>query len=184
MNAPRAYGPWLIHDSREVYRDPWVRVVKDDVTRPDGDPGTYTVVHIKAGVSVLAIDSEDNVYLTREFHYAVGCETLEVVSGGIEEGDDAKSTARRELKEELGIEAGVIEPLGRVDPFTASMLSPTELFLARDLTFGEATPEGTEQIACVQMPLREAIEAAIDGRITHAPSCVLLLKVATLYATR
>ena len=52
--------------------------------RLDGKPGTYSVVNLKPGVSVLAIDSKNYVYLTEEFHYGVGRVTLETVSGGIE----------------------------------------------------------------------------------------------------
>lgn len=180
MTQPRKYGPWLIHASNEVYRDPWVRVVRDDVTRPDGDPGSYTVVHIKPGVSVLAMDDQDHVYLTREFHYAVGQVTLEVVSGGIEPGQTAIETAKRELKEELGIEAQEWRSLGMVDPFTASMLSPTEMFIAQQLNHGDAAPEGTEQIESVRMPFDEAVDCVMTGRITHAPSCVLILKAANM----
>lgn len=172
----RQYGPWRIHTSSEVYRDPWVRVIRDDVTRPDGHPGTYTVVHIKPGVSVLPIDDRGTVYLTDEFHYAVGRRTIEVVSGGIEEGETVESTAHRELLEEIGIQAGELIDLGSVDPFTASLLSPTRLFLARKLSFVTAQPEGTEVIRRVSFPFHEAVDMAIRGEITHAPSSVLIFR--------
>jgi ADP-ribose pyrophosphatase len=80
------------------------------------------------------------------------------------------------LAEELGIEAESWDHLGCVDPFTAVVASPTELFLARGLSFGETRPEGTERIRCRALPLHEAVEMALDSRITHAPTCVLLLK--------
>jgi ADP-ribose pyrophosphatase len=151
-------------------------VARDEVIRPDGAPGTFAVVHIKAGISVLALDDEGFVYLTEEFRYAVGRHTLEVVSGGADAGEDPLAAAQRELKEELGIEAAEWIDLGRVDPFTSMLLSPTRLFLARRLRFGDHAPEGTEQIRCVKMPLDEAVEAVMDGRITNGPSCVLILK--------
>ncbi len=173
---PMRYGPWLIHSRAEVYSDPWVRVVKDQVTRPDEQPGTYTVVHIKQGVSVLPVDDAGFVYLTEEFHYAVGRETLEVVSGGIDEGEAPEQAAHRELAEELGILSNRLEHLGQVDPFTASLLSPTQLYLAQELTMGEASPEGTELIRCVKMSFSEAFEKVMDGTISHAPSCVLIMK--------
>jgi pilus assembly protein CpaE len=72
------HGPWQIVQSQEVYRDPWTVVRKDDVIRPDGQPGTHTVVTIKPGVCVLALDDEQHVYLTEEFHYGVGRTTVAV----------------------------------------------------------------------------------------------------------
>jgi len=170
------HGPWLIFLSEEVHRDPWIHVRMDAVIRPDGVPGTFTIVNLKAGVCVLAIDEELNVYLTQEFHYGVGRVTLEGVSGGIEEDDDdVLETAQRELKEELGITADTWTQMGTVDPFTSSVVSPTQLYLAQSLTFGEDDQEGTEQISCVKMPLSEALQRVNDSEITHGPSCVVIL---------
>lgn len=174
------HGPWKIHQSSDVYVDPWLKLRRDEVTRPDGMPGTYCVVEIKPGVSVLALDDDGNVFLTEEFHYAVGRETLETVSGGIEPGEDALTTAKRELKEEIGITAHRWTDLGFCDPFTASIASPTKLYLAEGLTHGEASPEGTEQIRCVTMTLDQAVSAVTESRITHAPSGLAILKSARL----
>jgi ADP-ribose pyrophosphatase len=169
-------GPWKIVESHPIYRDPWIDVHKDDVIRPDGRPGTYSVVHLKPGVSVLALDESENVFLTEEFHYGVGRTTLEVVSGGIDPGHDALATAQRELQEEIGIEATDWTELGLVDPFTANVVSPTQLYLARNLRFVACAPEGTEVIRRVEMPLAEAVENVINSKITHGPSCVAILK--------
>jgi 8-oxo-dGTP pyrophosphatase MutT (NUDIX family) len=125
-------------------------------------------------------DEDRHVYLTEEFHYAVGRTTIEAVSGGVEPGEDALATARRELQEEIGIEAEEWTDLGTVDPFTASIVSPTRLYLARKLRFGEQSPEGTEQIRCVGMPLDEAVRMVLESEITHGPSCVLILKAARM----
>ena len=172
------HGPWKIVDSHSVYADPWLTVRCDDVIRPDGKPGTYSVVNLKPGVSVLAIDSKNYVYLTEEFHYGVGRVTLETVSGGIETDESPLLTAQRELQEEVGIKARTWHDLGHCDPFTASVVSPTNLFLACDLTIGVATPEGTEQIRCVKLSFAEAIEKVMNNEITHAPSCLVILKAA------
>ena len=174
------HGPWQILQSHNEYQDPWIRVRRDDVIRPDGDPGSYTVVYLKPGVSVLAVDDDLNAYLTEEFHYGVGRVTLEVVSGGIEEGEGTLLTAQRELLEELGITAADWEHVGSCDPFTAAIVSPTQLYVARGLTLGEDQQEGTEQIRLVKMPLADAVERVMEGEITHGPSGVLILKAARL----
>lgn len=172
----KQHGPWRIVSSREVYRDPWIEVQRDEVIRPDGEPGSHCVVRMKPGVSVLPLDDEGMVYLTDEFHYGIGCEAIEVVSGGMEPGEAPQRTAERELREELGITAGQWHDLGTVNPFTTIVVSPTRLFLARKLSFGDTDREGTEQIRIRAMPLAQAVEMVCDSRITHGPSCVLILK--------
>ena len=119
----KEHGPWKIVASQIVYSDPWTELRKDDVIRPDGKAGTHSVVRIKPGISVLAIDEDDSVYLTDEFHYAVGRHSLEVVSGGIDPGETALEAAQRELREEIGIDAAEWSHVGTVDPFTSSLVS-------------------------------------------------------------
>lgn len=171
----RDHGPWKIRGTQTVYRDPWIDLRRDDVIRPDGLEGTHCVLSMKAGVSVLPVDSDGFVYLTDEFHYGVGRDSLEVVSGGIEPEEDPELAALRELREELGIEARTIEFLTEVDPFTTIVVSPTRLYLATDLSFHQARPDGTEQIRCVRMLLLDAVAAVLSGQITHAPSCLAIL---------
>jgi ADP-ribose pyrophosphatase len=162
------------------YTDPWVKVQRDEVIRPDGLPGTYAVVHIKPGICVLAMDDSDNVHLTEEFHYAVNRVTLECVSGGRDGEEEPLLAAKRELREELGIEADEWLDLGLVNPLTASLLSPTQLFLARKLRFRSASPDATEVIRHVVMPFSEAVEKVMQSEITHAPSMTLILKATRL----
>jgi ADP-ribose pyrophosphatase len=179
-SVARQYGPWQIESSRVVYQDPWVSLRRDEVIRPDGLQGSYSVSSVKPGVCVVAIDDSGVVHLTEEFHYAVGRITIEGVSGGIEADHSASQMAHRELEEELGIIATDLLSLGIIDPFTASVVSPTELFLARGLTFGVAKPEATELITHIKMPLDSAINAVMHGEITHAPTCIILLKLGLL----
>jgi ADP-ribose pyrophosphatase len=174
----KQHGPWQIVQSQDVYRDAWIAVRKDDVIRPDEKPGTHSVVNLKPGVTVVALDDEGAVYLTEEFHYGVGRVTVEAVSGGIEPAEGPLDTAKRELREELGIEAEEWTDIGVVDPFTASVVSPTRLYVARQLRFGDQALEGTEQIRRVKMTLAEAVQQVVTSKITHAPSCVAILKVA------
>jgi ADP-ribose pyrophosphatase len=182
MSTPRSHGPWQILARNQVYRDPWVELLRDEVIRPDGAPGSHVLVRLKPGVTVLAIDDSQTAYLTEEFHYAVGRETIECVSGGIDGNEPAEETARRELAEELGIAAGKWIDLGTCDPFTSVVASPTRLFLAQRLTFGIAALEGSESLRMRAVPFAEALHMVLDGRITHAPSCLAILKARIVLA--
>ncbi len=157
----------------------FARVAVDQVVRPDGLPGEHVVIAIKPGVCVLALDADNHLLLTREYHYAVARETIEGVSGGIEPGESAEACARRELREELGFTADRLERLMTVDPFTAIMVSPTELFVATELSRIPARPEGSERIVEVRLALAEAVQMVRTGLITHAPTCIGILWLAS-----
>lgn len=174
----REHGPWKIKSTSQPYQDPWITVVRDEVVRPDGQDGTYATVNLKSGVCVIAIDDQQVVHLTEEFHYAVGRVTVEGVSGGIETGETPQSSAHRELQEELGLRCSQLTHLGRVDPFTAAIYSTVDLYLARGLSECEAAPEGTELIRRRTIPLDDAVQMVRASKITHAPTCVGLLRIA------
>jgi 8-oxo-dGTP pyrophosphatase MutT (NUDIX family) len=172
----RRHGPWTIQGTTRTYHNSFLAVHEDQVTQPDGQPGLYATITMSPGVAVLAVDDAGYAHLTRQFRYALGYESLEVVSGATEADEAPLEAAGRELGEELGIVAGAWTALGRVDPDTAKLRSPVWLFLAERLTFTEAIPEGTEAIQSVKLPFGEAVRQVLLSGITHAPSCVLILK--------
>jgi ADP-ribose pyrophosphatase len=181
MEKPINHGPWQVSKQNAIYQDPWIEVRMDNVVRPDGSPGTFSTVRIKPGVCVIPVDQQGICYLTKEFHYAVGRETIEGISGGIEQGETPEFAAARELQEEVGILADRWISLGTVDPMTSSLHSPTALFLACQLHFTETNMESTEQIERIAMPFAEAMRMVMDSEITHAPSCVAILKIGMLF---
>lgn len=172
----KRHGPWTIHETERKYAHELIEIYEDSVTRPDGSPGAYAVAKVKSGVAVLAVGDDGVAYLAREFRYAVGRECVEVVGGALEDGEELEAAARRELREELGIEAAALVPLGRVDPLTSIIDSTSHLFLATGLTFVEKENEGSERIKTERLPLDEAARMALAGDITHATSCTLILR--------
>lgn len=173
----RENGPWKIKGTTAKYRSELIDLYEDEVIKPNGEEGTYAVARIKAGVTVLPVDEEGFVYLARDFRYAVGRECVEAVAGGIDEGEPHETAARRELKEELGIEAAAFVSLGFVDPMPSLVDSPSYLFLARPpLNFKEKELEAGENVKTVKVKLSEAVRMVMQSEITHGSSCVLILR--------
>ncbi len=170
------HGPWTIQETNRKYQNSFINVREDQVLQPDGQPGTYTTVTMKSGVAILPIDSDRVVYLTRQFRYALGKESIEVAAGAVEEDEPHLEAAQREVEEELGIKASEWLDLGVFDLDTSIVRCPVRLFLAKQLTFTQSHQEGTETIETVRIPLNEAVQMVMDSVITHAPSCVLILK--------
>jgi len=173
---PQKKGPWQTVGTTPKYKNPWLSVREDKVIRPDGKDGIFGVVTMLPGVTVLPIDDDGNVYITKEYKYAIERETIELVSGGFEPDEDRLDAARRELKEETGLEAKEIIELGFIDPFTTAVNCPNYMFLARGLTQGKADPEGTEVIEVLKVPYQQALDWVQDCTITHGASVVTVLK--------
>jgi 8-oxo-dGTP pyrophosphatase MutT (NUDIX family) len=172
----KKHGPWTIKESRERLREKTFQVFEDEVIRPDGTDDTYATIKIKAGAEVLALDDEGFVYLVKEFRYAIGRETIEAVGGGMAEGEEPVEAARRELREELGIEAKEFIELGELYYSSSIINSPSTLFLARSLNFVEKEEDSGEVIETVKMPFTEAVERALNGDFVHGTTCVLVLR--------
>ncbi|HEV2708047.1 MAG TPA: NUDIX hydrolase [Pyrinomonadaceae bacterium] len=172
----KKHGLWTIKRTEQRYADAFIEFHVDEVIKPDGSEGEFAVARMLPGVSTLALDADGFVYLGREFRYAIGRESLETASGAVDEGEAEADAARRELKEELGIEADELIDLGLVDAVTSQVYSPARLFLARGLRFRESEQEGTEEIEVVRVKLEAAVEMVMRAEITHAVSCTLILK--------
>jgi len=169
-------GPWTIQATSQKYHNSFIKVREDQVLQPDGQPGMYATVVMKPGVAILPIDSDRVVYLTRQFRYVLGKESIEVVCGALEEDEPHLEAAQREVQEELGIKADEWIELGEFDLDTSIVHCPVHLFLAKELTFTQINQEGTETIERLRISLDAAVQMVMDSVITHAPSCVLILK--------
>lgn len=180
----KQHGPWTIRATRERFRSAMVRLDEHDVTKPDGSEGTYVTARIKDGVTVLAVGDDGTAYFAKEFRFAYGRETIEAVGGGVEEHESAAEAARRELREELGIEASEFVPLGAVQHMTSIVNSQSSLFLARGLSFTEKDGDPSERIATAEMPLEEAAARALAGDFIHSTTCLLVLRAHHYLAAR
>jgi len=172
----RYVGPYRMEHSRTVYENPWIKVREDRVVHRDGVEATFGVVVMRPGVSVLPMEGNGDVHLVREFKYALGEETLEAVSGGLEPGEDAERAGLRELQEECGLTAAEWTDMGVLNPFTGIIHSPNHMFLARGLSRSRQVRTAEEHLEVVTMSFEDALYAVLRGEITHGASCALILK--------
>jgi len=175
-------NPWTTLSTREGYSNPWIRVREDQVINPSGGRGIYGVVEYKnRAVGVVPIDDDGNTWLVGQWRYCHESYEWEIPEGGCPPGETTAECAQRELQEETGILAGIIEPLlSGVQLSNSTTNEVCDVFVARDLSFATASPEETEKLEIKRLPLTEAIQMALDGRIRDSVSVLALLRLALL----
>jgi ADP-ribose pyrophosphatase len=105
---------WKTLKSEIVHKNPWYSVRKDTVIRPDGQDGVYFVSESSrgdGGVTIIPVNENGQILLIRIVRYTIQRSAWEVPCGGIEKGDNAELTARKELEEETGYESSSVRQL-------------------------------------------------------------------------
>ncbi len=172
-------GPWTRRTRRVAYENPWITIWHDEVIRPDGEPGIYGVVHFaNLAVGVLALDDAGRVLLVGQHRYALDRYSWEIPEGGVPAGESAEDGARRELREETGIEATDWIEISRSHLSNSVSDEEAVLYLATGLTHGVATPDGTESLAVRWVPFDEVLAMTMDGRITDAMTILAVQRAA------
>jgi 8-oxo-dGTP pyrophosphatase MutT (NUDIX family) len=120
--------------------------------------------------------AEQHCYLVREYKYGIERGSLKAAGGATETHEQPLDAAKREVKEELGVEATDWIALGAIDHFATAVRSPTSLFLARSVKEGKQALDAGERVQVVKLHFARALEMVMSGEITHGPSCVLILK--------
>ena len=149
----------------------------DHVTNqlPNGKAAKREIaVHVGAS-AVLPIDGEGNIYLVRQFRAPIDQILLEIPAGKLDSVDeDRLLAAKRELKEETGLEAD--DWLHLTDTFTTPGFSNERisLYLARKLHQSEACPDEDEFLNLVKLPFHEALAMVLRGEIRDAKTQIAI----------
>ena len=174
-------NPWRTCSTRVVYDNGRLRLCEDEVIQPDGEPGSYTYLELNGlVVAIVPVDDDGHVYLVRQWRYPWRRNSWEIPAGHGEPAETPLAAAQRELAEEVGLQAESWQPLG--SGFSSAALNARyHLYLARGLSPSADghTRDGAEQdLLARRLPLAEAVDAAMDGRIEHGMSVVGLLRAA------
>jgi len=133
-------------ETKSVYANRWMSVREDTVRRPDGSSGIYAVVDTPDIALIVPTDGE-RLHLVEQYRYPVRGRRWEFPSGSEDSSTDAdpEALARRELREETGLVANTLTPLGTLDVAPSMINHQCRVFLATDLSHGEPQRDLEEQ---------------------------------------
>jgi 8-oxo-dGTP pyrophosphatase MutT (NUDIX family) len=132
--------------SRLIYQNAWLSLREDQVERPDGSRGIYSVVD-RPDYAVVIASENGGFHLVDQYRYPIAGRYWEFPQGCLpdrREGDPVE-VARTELAEETGLSAGSLLHLGRLFGWHGASGQVCNVFLATDLVQGMPNRELEEQ---------------------------------------
>lgn len=179
---PQRVGEWQEQNREIVYENAWIRVSHSPVLNPNGGAGIYGVVHFKNfAIGIIPVDAEGYTYLVGQERFPLGGKyTWEIIEGGGPLDHDPLASAQRELQEEAGLKARHWHLIQKLDLSNSATTEQALIYLATGLSAIPAAPEATEKLALQKVPLPEAIQAVLEGRMEDSLSVAGLLKMECL----
>ena len=163
-------------EREELYKGRIIEVHRDRVRLPDGSESAREIVEHHGGVGVLPVDGEGMAYCVRQYRYAFGEHVLEIPAGKLEQGEDPRDCAVRELGEETGFTAARLIDLGHAYPSPGYCHEILYLYLALGLTPGKAHLDAGEFLDVERHSLDELVEMAMDNTLSDAKTLSAVLK--------
>lgn len=167
--------------SREtIYDGKLFDVIKEQVRLPDGNVRPREIVVHPGAVALVPIDNDGKLILVRQYRRAANQVLLEIPAGTRQEGEDAESCARRELREETGYAAAQITRLAGFFSAPGFCTEYLDCYLMTALREDPLSADDDENIEIARLTQGEALSAIRSGEIQDAKSIAGIL----LWATR
>jgi len=158
-----------------VYSGCVFSVDRVEVTLPDSRARKYDVINIQNAITILPLDSANNVLFVRQYRVGSNSMLLELPAGKIEAGEEAQATAEREIREETGMAAAKIQPLGNFFVSPGYSSEYMYAFLATGLYPAPLDPDADEFLNIVKIPLKETLQMIRKGQLEDSKSLATIL---------
>lgn len=158
--------------SQEIFAGKIIKVRVDTVTVPDGKQSTREIVEHRGAVAIVAVDTDKNICMVKQYRKPVEEVLLEIPAGTMEDNEDPLECAKRELAEETGLRADKWEKI--LSYYSAPGFSNEilHLYLATGLNSGETDLDQDEFIEIVKIPLKQAYDSIFNGKIIDGKSII------------
>ncbi|WP_250278705.1 NUDIX hydrolase [[Clostridium] colinum] len=164
-----------IIDSKTAFNGKIIDVKVDTICLPNGNSAKREVVLRGDAAAIVPIDENGNVILVEQYRHPALSMILEIPAGMLEEGEDPKKCAIRELEEETSLIAKDVTHITTMYPAVGFCTEKIHIFLARQLEQGKFNFDEDEFINVKKMPIEKAIDMIYTGEIIDSKTIVGLL---------
>ena len=166
--------------SKSVFDGGILHITLDEIELPNGKKSKREVVNHPGGVTVAALDEDNNLLFVRQFRYPYKEVVLELPAGKLEKGSTPLENGKRELMEETGAEGYSYISLGQLYPSPGYTSEIIHLYACKVKSQGSSNPDDGEFLNVEKIPLDKAVEMVLNNQIPDAKTQVAVLKTAML----
>jgi len=159
-------------DGELAYDGHFLKVTRDRIRLPDGAETVREIIRHPGAVVILPLLPDGRVLLERQFRYPNDRVFIEFPAGKIDPGEDPLATAKRELEEETGYTATEWTFVCTIHNAIAYSDEHLDIFLARDLTQGEAKLDEGEFLELFSATIPELLDMVKRGEITDVKTII------------
>ncbi|MBZ0307037.1 MAG: NUDIX hydrolase [Anaerolineae bacterium] len=172
--------PLEVLNTRMIYTGDHVVIVEKEVRLPTGGIQQKVVIQHPGAVAIVPLTDDGQVILIRQYRLSVGDYLYEIPAGTLEQGEDPRLCAERELQEEAGFFPGTLIPLTGFYVAPGGSTEYIHVFLARDLRPSLLNKDDDEEIEVTVMPMQQALAMITQNEIRDAKTITGLLYAAHL----
>ena len=144
------------------------------VRLPDNREREYNLVRHNDSVTILPLDSENNIVFVAQFRMGTEDILLELPAGVMDDNEDPKESALREIREETGMAAGKMELLGSVYLAPGYSSELNHIFLATELYSSPLDMDDDEFLEIRKIQASEMQTLAKEGKIQDSKTLAAL----------
>lgn len=169
--------PWQIHGSRPLYNNRWVRLELVDVEPPGVPRFEHHVVRLQHVAITAVLDDQERVLMLWRYRFVPDRWGWELPGGIVDEGEDGRTCAVREVEEETGWRPTDVEHVVTFQPMVGMVDSPHSIYLARGAEKVGAPTDAEEAGRVEWVPLADIPDLMASGQLMGAGTVVALLHV-------
>ncbi len=160
---------------KQIYDGKIIKVDLLTVTLPDGKEAAREIISHPGASVVIPISDSGELYMVRQYRKPIEKESLEIPAGKLDEGEDPKKCAERELEEETGLNAEKVDHILSMHSTPGFSNEVLHMYVARGLKEGEAHADEDEFISCEKYPVNDLIDMVLKHEITDSKTIIGIL---------
>jgi ADP-ribose pyrophosphatase len=160
-----------------IYSGKKINLRKDEFVLEDGRKVYREIIEHPGSAAIIPFITRDEIILIQQYRHAVKETIYEIPAGTLDEGETFHNCAVRELEEETGYKAGVLEPLVIIYPSPGILSEIMYIFKASNLVRTQINHQDDESIKSImQIKITEALKMIKEGKIKDAKTvCSILM---------